>query len=76
MIGKPKYKIGDEVKFVLTDENGDCSLLHGTISIVDAYGVFEDNSKVYYDIQASEWNGQPCNILYKHVREDIVSLKN
>lgn len=38
MLGKPKYKRGDEVKLVF---RGD--IIRGEIYIVDAYGTFEQN---------------------------------
>ena len=62
MIGKPKFKLGDKVKFTLEDKEH-----YGFIYIVDKYGVFEDNTEVHYDVMVEEEN---C--LYKHLREDIV----
>lgn len=37
------------------------------IEIIDAFGTFEDNSDVSYDIMVAEEN---C--LYKHIREDFI----
>lgn len=68
MIGKPKYKRGDKVKFRVMNTN-----LEGVIEIVDAYGTFEQNSEVSYDIfveSSPHFAGEPC--LYKHVIETKV----
>lgn len=62
MIGQPKYKLGQVVKFSFNDE-----VKEGTISIIDKYGTFFDNSDVSYDILVG-----PENCLYKHIREDSI----
>ena len=62
MIGQPKYKLGQIVKFPLKDE-----IKEGTIYIVDEYGTFFDDSDVSYDILVG-----PENCLYKHIREDSI----
>ena len=62
MIGKPKYKEGDVVTFQLGSLKKT-----GTIEIIDAFGTFEDNSDVSYDIMVTEEN-----IFYKHIREDFI----
>ena len=64
MIGKPKYKIGDSVKFNIEGKEKT-----GTVHIVDKYGIFEDNSCVSYDIM-SEYEGSKC--LFKHIPEKYV----
>ncbi|MGN0650676.1 MAG: hypothetical protein ACI4KM_09595 [Oscillospiraceae bacterium] len=64
MLGKPKYKLGERVKFKC---NG--AWLVGVVEIIDSYGTFEQNEEVSYDI-LSELNGEPC--LYKHIRESGV----
>lgn len=73
MLGKPKYKLDDKVKF---DIKGDKNYtLFGTIYIVDAYGTFEQNEEVSYDILVKSGDfpdvGYPC--LFKHIRESEVS---
>lgn len=62
MIGQPKYKEGQVVKFAIAGENKE-----GIIGVVDAYGTFEDESDVSYDILVSDEN---C--FYKHIREDFI----
>ena len=69
MLGKPKYTYGDKVKFDINYE-GKTYLLEGAVNIIDAYGTFEQNEEVSYDIIVE--NGDfpsdyPC--LFKHIRE-------
>lgn len=66
MLGKPKYKIGDKVRFEITD-NGEKIYKEGLVYIIDRMGTFVDNSDVCYDIMVEEEN---C--LYKHVNEKFV----
>ena len=61
MRGKPKYKIGDRVRFECNGE-----LVDGKIYIVDEFGTWEDPSDVSYDIMSD----QEC--LYKHISEDYI----
>lgn len=62
MIGKPKYKIEDNVAFVFKGRE-----ISGVIYIVDSYGTFEQNEEPSYDIYS------PLeNCLFKHVRESSV----
>ncbi len=63
MVGKPKYKIGDNVSFTLENE-----IKQGEIYIVDKYGTFEDDSDVSYDIFVKS-----DNVLYKHVKETMLN---
>jgi len=63
MLGKPKYKENDLVRF----EFGKDVYKIGTIYIVDKFGTFEDDSDVSYDIMV-----ESENCLYKHIREDFV----
>lgn len=63
MVGKPKYKIGDDVSFTLENDNK-----KGEIYIVDKYGTFEDDSDVSYDIFVKS-----DNVLYKHVKETMLN---
>ena len=65
MLGKPKYKRGDIVKFNLGDE-----IKEGVVAIVDKYGTFFDNSDVSYDILV-----QKENMLYKHFNESLIIEK-
>ena len=67
MRGKPKFKIGDSVQFILDNEG----MFHGEVYIVDAYGTFENPSDVSYDIMVDDYNGAPC--LFKHITEKLVS---
>lgn len=62
MIGKPKYKIEEDVSFKLQNQ-----IKNGFIIVVDAYGVFEDNTEVHYDIMVPKEN-----MIYKHVRENLI----
>ena len=64
MLGKPKFKLGDSVKFLL-----DGNWVGGTVYIVDSFGTFEQNSEPSYDIMAQR-NGEPC--LFKHLPESSV----
>ena len=63
MIGQPKFKYGDNVKFNFNND-----IIEGIVYIVDKYGTFEDDSDVSYDIYVKE-----NNILYKHVNEKLVN---
>lgn len=62
MRGKPKYKEGTMVKFVIGDE-----LKTGYIFVVDKYGTFADPSDVSYDIMV-----ESENMIYKHIQEKYV----
>ncbi len=59
MLGKPKYTLGENVVFMC---NG--TQKSGRISIINAYGTFEQGDEVSYDIYSPEEN-----MLYKHVIE-------
>jgi ribosomal protein L21E len=59
MVGYPKYKVGDIVKFKIDDE-----VKEGAVYIVDKYGTFENCMDVSYDIMV-----QKENTLYKHISE-------
>ena len=67
MIGKPKYKINDIVKFKLPLNSGGYVEEFGIVAIVDSYGTFFDSSNVCYDIMNKD-----INTLYKHVNEKLV----
>lgn len=67
MIGQPKYKLGDEVKFSLENKT-----YTGNIYIIDPYGTFEDDSNVSYDIMVKDWGINHTECLFKHIREDLI----
>ena len=71
MVGNPKYKYKDIVKFhVKPDKNVEFIDKVGTVYIVDRFGTFENSSDVSYDILVKEEN---C--LYKHISEKLVLEK-
>ena len=74
MIGKPKYKVGDIVKFEvhwqLPGEETRDEIKTGVIGIVDKWGTFEQNTEVSYDIMVKEEN---C--FYKHFTENCIIEK-
>ena len=76
MLGKPKYNYGDTVKFKVTYHDKEYDLT-GKIEIIDAFGTWEDNSDVSYDIMVDR-NNNPIHrrvaCLFKHIREDGVEL--
>ena len=68
MLGKPKFNYDDYVKFTV-----DGVEVIGQIYVIDAYGTFEQNEEVSYDIMVENsphMGGEPC--LYKHIRESEV----
>lgn len=71
MIGNPKYKVDDNVKFKLTYENKEYEL-RGYVYIVDKYGTFEQNKEVSYDIMVENppFMNEAC--LFKHIDEPFV----
>ena len=71
MLGKPKYNYDDIVKFKMTHNDKEVEI-EGTIYIIDAYGTFEQNEEVSYDImtETSPIMNEPC--LFKHIRESWV----
>lgn len=71
MLGKPKYSIGEEVVFHLENRRGVDTSFIGKIYIIDAYGTFEDNTDVSYDILAKDADDGK-DILFKHVSEKSV----
>lgn len=62
MLGKPKYKEGATVKFIVGDK-----LKTGIIWIVDKYGTWDYTEDVSYDILVEDEN-----VLYKHIPEKYV----
>lgn len=69
MLGKPKFKLGDQVQFMLNDEG----LIHGKVYIIDAYGTFEDDSDVSYDVIVENYGPKKEECLFKHINEKIIS---
>lgn len=65
MLGNPKFKHGDKVRFKVADEEK-----VGSIYIIDKWGTFFDKSDVCYDIMV--W-GENC--LYKHFNEKDIICK-
>lgn len=64
MRGKPKFKVGDVVRFKCQDK-----VKVGTIEIVDRWGTFDIPIDVSYDIMV-----ESENMFYKHFTEqDIIS---
>ena len=61
MVGKPKYKRGQFVRFEFDGE-----IMEGTIEIIDTYGTWVDPSDVSYDILGMN------DCLYKYIREDCI----
>ena len=72
-LGSPIYDYEDKVAFSITGDDGVEHIVEGVVSIIDSYGIFGDNSQVYYDIMVEEnpLHGYPC--LYKHIPESHVS---
>ena len=69
MLGKPKFKHGDKVKFTLQGVT-----YHGFVYIIDEYGTFEDNSDVSYDVMINDWgDNRDKECLVKHLTERLVS---
>ncbi len=63
MLGNPKFKRGDMVKFEVNDTN-----YEGSIYIIDAYGTFEYRTDVSYDIMV-EKGPRGERTLFKHIPE-------
>lgn len=68
MIGKPKYKLEDNVKCKIANNE-----YTGTILVVDKYGTFENNSDVCYDIYVKSCEKYPAGMVIKHVPEHLVN---
>lgn len=65
MLGKPKYKYGDRVRFSSQQE-----AKVGIVAIVDAYGSWTVPEEPSYDIMATNDSGGCC--LYKHIAEQYI----
>lgn len=64
ILGQPRFKKGDYVSFTVNNE-----VVTGVIEIIDEYGTFFDSDHVCYDIF-----NKKANLLYKHVREEVITL--
>ena len=65
MLGSPKFKVGEVVKFI-----AGARVKEGKIEIVDAWGTFYNKSDVSYDIMVEK-----DNMLYKHITEkDVIEV--
>ena len=62
MLGKPKYKEGTTVKFIVCGK-----LKTGVIWVVDRFGTFDYKEAVSYDIMV-----ESENMFYKHIPEKYV----
>jgi hypothetical protein len=62
MLGKPKHKVGDTVKFIFNNE-----LKTGVIWVVDRFGTFDYTEDVSYDIMV-----ESENMFYKHIPEKYI----
>lgn len=66
MLGKPKFKLADWVKFTWKDKE-----IKGEVWVVDAYGTIFQTKEPSYDIFSAEEN-----MLYKHIEESMVTKIN
>lgn len=66
MIGKPKFKQGEKVKFTF-ELDSQKQQLEGKIAIIDKNGTFFDDSDVSYDIESH--NG----MFFKHIPESCIT---
>ena len=73
-MNKPKYKENDKVKFNLSYNNKEYTII-GEIYIIDKYGTFEQNEEPSYDIYVDNFidTNKPC--LVKHIRESFIIEK-
>ena len=73
-LGKPKYKVGEEVCFVYGKDRDQKE--KGRICIIDAYSTWEQQKEVSYDILGSKSEEPDKRILFKHIKEsEIMSIK-
>lgn len=68
MLGRPKYKYGDEVRFYY--DNGKQKFERfGRVEVIDIFGTWEQNKEPSYDIMGID------DIFYKHIVEiDVFPL--
>ena len=73
MLGNPKYKKGDIVKFDITPFESDEPIEYeGKVYIVDKYGTFLHNDDVYYDVMVENYNDKGERLLVKHIKESNI----
>ena len=70
MLGNPKFKVNDRVKFRII-MNGFEEEMEGVIAIVDSYGTFFQQEEPSYDILVEDFLGGE-KTLVKHIRESDV----
>ena len=70
MLGNPKFKVNDRVKFKIT-VNGFRKEMEGVVAIVDSYGTFFQQEEPSYDILVEDFLGGE-KTLVKHIRESDV----
>ncbi|MDO4647099.1 MAG: hypothetical protein Q4B26_00515 [Eubacteriales bacterium] len=70
MIGNPKFKQEQQVKFTFESQEGVLKTYEGVVYVVDANGTSEQQEEPSYDIFALV-EGE--KILFKHIRESQVS---
>lgn len=65
MLGQPKFNYNDIVKFKIRMFNDTPEVeIEGSVAIIDAFGTFEQNKEVSYDVYSAKEN-----ILFKHITE-------
>ena len=70
MLGNPKFKVNDRVKFRII-VNGVKEEMEGVVAIVNSYGTFFQNEEPSYDIMVEHFLGGE-KTLVKHIRESDV----
>lgn len=66
-LGKPKYKVGEEVCFVYGKDRDQEA--KGRICIIDAYGTWEQQEEVSYDILGSR-SEEPDRRVFLNISEN------
>jgi len=70
MLGNPKFKVNDKVKFKIIVDGFEKEM-EGVVAIVDSYGTFFQNEEPSYDIMVDHFLGGE-KTLVKHIRESDV----
>ena len=65
MIGNPKYKCGDKVRFTIKE-----GTFEGYVRIVDEWGTFENDTEPSYNILVEDFKGGQC--IFSHVAEHLI----
>lgn len=71
MLGNPKFKVNDKVKFKMIVDGFE-EVMEGYVYIVDAYGTFFQTEQPSYDIMVERFLGKKENALLKHIPEDCI----